>query len=89
MIEAPLYTQLHNIITHKNECFAFILRLPWINRSFLNFPAAGVQLVVGHPCDPDVLLPEERAAGGQAGRRRQQARAGEESRRRRRRRVTG
>lgn len=56
---------------------------------FLNFSAAGVQLVVGHPCDPDVLVPEERAAGGQAGRPRQQARAGEESRRRRRRRVTG
>lgn len=71
----------------KNECFAHHqkVRFTYIHQLILpQFPATGVQLVVGHPRDPNVLLPEERSAGGQAGWR-QQAWAGEESRRRRRR----
>lgn len=45
---------------------------------FFNRFSLGLQLIMGHPSDTDVLLPKERGAGGQA-RRRQQARAGEES----------
>lgn len=45
---------------------------------FFNRFSLGLQLIMGHPSDTDVLLPKERGAGGQA-RRRQQAGAGEES----------